>query len=53
MKITVRAFADYREIIGNEVELVLPEGETYEHYFPILLNVIRNYSGRCSLKQES
>jgi molybdopterin synthase sulfur carrier subunit len=28
MKITVRAFADYREIIGNEVELVLPEGET-------------------------
>jgi molybdopterin synthase sulfur carrier subunit len=28
MKITVRAFADYREIIGNEVELTLPEGET-------------------------
>ena len=28
MKITIRAFADYREIIGKEVELVLPEGTT-------------------------
>jgi molybdopterin synthase sulfur carrier subunit len=28
MKITVRAFADYREIIGKEMELVLPEGKT-------------------------
>ena len=28
MKITIRAFADYREIIGKEVELVLPKGTT-------------------------
>ena len=28
MKITIRAFADYREIIGKEVELVLPEKKT-------------------------
>lgn len=28
MKITVRAFADYREIIGKEFELVLPEEKT-------------------------
>ena len=28
MKIIIRAFADYREIIGKEVELVLPEGQT-------------------------
>jgi molybdopterin synthase sulfur carrier subunit len=28
MKITIRAFADYRRIIGKEVELVLPEGKT-------------------------
>ncbi len=31
---TVRAFADYREIIGNEVELVLPEGETIGTLLP-------------------
>jgi sulfur-carrier protein len=28
MKITIRAFADYREIIGKEMELVLPQKET-------------------------
>ena len=28
MKITIRAFAYYRAIIGKEVELVLPEGKT-------------------------
>jgi molybdopterin synthase sulfur carrier subunit len=28
MKIIIKAFADYREIIGKEVELVLPEGTT-------------------------
>jgi len=28
MKITIRAFADYREIIGKEMELVLPEEKT-------------------------
>lgn len=28
MKITVRAFADYREIIGKEMELIEPEGKT-------------------------
>jgi MoaD family protein len=28
MKITIRAFADYREIIGKEMELVLSEEKT-------------------------
>ena len=28
MKITVRAFADYREIIGKEMELLLPAEKT-------------------------
>ena len=28
MKIIIRAFADYREIIGKEMELVLPEEKT-------------------------
>jgi len=28
MRITVRAFADYRGILGSETELVLPEGKT-------------------------
>lgn len=28
MKVTLRAFADYREIIGKEMELVLPEEKT-------------------------
>lgn len=28
MKITIRAFADYREIIGKEMDLALPEGKT-------------------------
>lgn len=28
MKITVRAFADYREIIGKEMEMIEPEGKT-------------------------
>ena len=28
MKITVRAFADYREFIGKEMELIVPEEKT-------------------------
>jgi MoaD family protein len=28
MKITVRVFADYREIIGKEMELIFSEGNT-------------------------
>ncbi len=33
MKITVRAFADYREIIGKEMELIEPEGRTIGQLF--------------------
>jgi len=50
MKITIRAFADYREIIARKSSWFFPKERLSEHYFQISVNVIRNYGGRCLLQ---
>jgi len=38
MKITLRAFADYRKIIGSEMELVVPEEKTIGELLTLLFD---------------